>query len=116
MAAHVVAGKDHREDGRRRVSERVETTTPRQISFLGTPLVITTYAEWTAFLQRRVREPGVVSVDFSNTQIVTMRRSEPRFREHTSRVDYFVPDGMPLIWCLNWKGAGLRDPSLMARM
>lgn len=84
-------------------------TTPRQLNFLGTPLVITTYAEWTAYLQQVVREPAVLSVDFSNTQIVTMRRGEPLFREHTSRVDYFVPDGMPLIWCLNWKGAGLRD-------
>ena len=87
----------------------MELTEPRQIHFLGTPLVITTYADWTAYLQRRVREPGVLSVDFSNTQIVTMRRGETLFREQTSRVDYFVPDGMPLIWCLNWRGAGLRD-------
>ena len=91
------------------MSERLEMATPRQIPFLGTPLVITTYAEWTAFLQRRARESGVLSVDFSNTQIVTMRRGEPWFREQTNRVDYFVPDGMPLIWCLNAKGAGLRD-------
>lgn len=76
---------------------------------LGTPLVITTYADWVAYLQRRVREPGVVSVDLSNTQILAMRRGEPRFRELTSRVDYFLPDGMPLVWCLNAKGAGLRD-------
>jgi N-acetylglucosaminyldiphosphoundecaprenol N-acetyl-beta-D-mannosaminyltransferase len=38
-----------------------------------------------------------------------MRRHEPGFREITRQFDYFIPDGMPLIWCLNWRGAGLRD-------
>jgi N-acetylglucosaminyldiphosphoundecaprenol N-acetyl-beta-D-mannosaminyltransferase len=48
-------------------------------------------------------------MDFANTQIVTMRRHEPAFRELTSTYDCFSPDGMPLIWCLNRAGAGLRD-------
>jgi N-acetylglucosaminyldiphosphoundecaprenol N-acetyl-beta-D-mannosaminyltransferase len=38
-----------------------------------------------------------------------MRRHEPAFREATSQVDLFVPDGMPLIWTLNSRGAGLTD-------
>ena len=46
-------------------------------------------------------------MDFANTQIVTMRRHEPAFRELTSAYDCFPPDGMPLIWCLNAAGAGL---------
>lgn len=120
MADHLVAGKNHPEDGfLRRVSNRVETSSPARLNFLGTPLVLTTYEAWTDFLQRRTRDETPLSVDFSNTQIVVMRRSEARFREQTSRVDYFVPDGMPLIWCLNWKGAGLRDrvygPTFMRR-
>ena len=101
------------------MSELLHGTTPRHIHVLGTPLVITTYADWTAHLHDRVHEPGVLSVDFSNTQIVTMRRGEPWFRAHTSQVDYFVPDGMPLVWCMNAKGAGLRDrvygPTFMRR-
>lgn len=76
---------------------------------LGTPLQRRTYASLTAELQERSRQPGAFSVDFTNTHIVTMRRSEPEFREITSRVDYFIPDGMPLIWCLNLQGAKLRD-------
>jgi len=48
-------------------------------------------------------------MDFANTQIVTMRRHEPAFRELTSAYDCYPPDGMPLIWCLNAAGAGLRD-------
>jgi N-acetylglucosaminyldiphosphoundecaprenol N-acetyl-beta-D-mannosaminyltransferase len=38
-----------------------------------------------------------------------MRRHDPAFRELTSAYDYFPPDGMPLVWCLNRAGAGLRD-------
>jgi N-acetylglucosaminyldiphosphoundecaprenol N-acetyl-beta-D-mannosaminyltransferase len=38
-----------------------------------------------------------------------MRRHEPAFRETTSRFDLFVPDGMPLIWTLNRRGAALSD-------
>jgi N-acetylglucosaminyldiphosphoundecaprenol N-acetyl-beta-D-mannosaminyltransferase len=76
---------------------------------LGTPLQITTYDELIAACQQRSREPGCVALDFSNTQIVTMRRHEPEFRALTATMDYFIPDGMPLIWCLNWQGAGVKD-------
>jgi N-acetylglucosaminyldiphosphoundecaprenol N-acetyl-beta-D-mannosaminyltransferase len=38
-----------------------------------------------------------------------MRRHEPPFLDLTSAYNYFIPDGMPLIWCLNRAGAGLRD-------
>jgi len=50
-----------------------------------------------------------VALEFTNTHIVTMRRHVPEFRTVTESYDYFVPDGMPLIWCLNLAGAGLRD-------
>lgn len=76
---------------------------------LGTRLQCCTYAGLTADLQRRSSEGGVFAVDFTNTHIVTLRRRDPEFRELTSRFDYFIPDGMPLIWCLNRQGAGLRD-------
>lgn len=48
-------------------------------------------------------------MDLTNTQVVTMRRHDPHFREITSRFDFFLPDGMPLIWCLNARGARLSD-------
>lgn len=82
---------------------------PSAVSVLGTPLQATTYAALTADLQARSREAGSFAVDFSNTHIVTLRRHEPPFRELTSRFDCFIPDGMPLIWCLNLAGARLRD-------
>ena len=76
---------------------------------LGTPLQCTSYADFTERAQRLARRPGTYSVDLTNTQIVTMRRHEPAFRELTSRFDFFVPDAMPLIWCVNWQGAKLKD-------
>ena len=76
---------------------------------LGTPLQCTSYAGFTARAQELARAGTTVAVDFTNTQIVTLRRHEPPFRELTSRFDYFVPDAMPLIWCLNWQGAKLKD-------
>ena len=69
----------------------------------------TTYEDLTDYCQQRVLEEGVISVDFTNTQIVTMRQLDPTFLEQTSQVDFFIPDGMPLIWCLNQQGAELKD-------
>ncbi len=81
----------------------------RSASVLGTPLTATTYDELTGELQRLAKQPETVAVDFSNTHIVTLRRHDPSFRELTSRFDIFIPDGMPLIWCLNRLGMKLRD-------
>ena len=72
---------------------------------LGTPLERFTYASLTADLQARSRVAQSFSVDFTNTHIVTLRRRDPEFRALTSTVDYFIPDGMPLIWCLNRRDA-----------
>ncbi len=45
------------------------------------------------------KQPTVV--DFSNTHIATLRLTDPEFRRCTESVDYFVPDSMPLTWCVN---------------
>ena len=76
---------------------------------LGTPLLATTHADLAGFCQQLARGDVCVAMDFANTQIVTLRRHEPAFRERTSAYDYFLPDGMPLVWCLNRVGARLRD-------
>jgi N-acetylglucosaminyldiphosphoundecaprenol N-acetyl-beta-D-mannosaminyltransferase len=79
------------------------------VDVLGTPLVLTDYAQLSAWCLEWASQPKCVALDFANTQIVTMRRHEPQFRELTSAYDYFPPDGMPLVWCLNRAGASLRD-------
>ncbi len=86
---------------------------------LGTPLQCTSYDEFTAYCQWRSQQAGSISVDFSNTHIVTLRRHDRSFRDVTNQFDYFVPDAMPLIWALNRQGADLRDrvygPTFMRR-
>ena len=79
------------------------------VEVLGTPLQVTDYEVFSDFCHRRVKEAGVFSVDFTNTQIVTMRRTQAAFRAETEGVDYFIPDGMPLVWCMNQGRAGLKD-------
>ena len=81
----------------------------RAIDLLGTPLTATTYYEFTQYCHDLVAGGKTCAVDLSNTQIVTKRRRESEFREITSSFDFFLPDGMPLIWCLNRKGAQLGD-------
>ena len=76
---------------------------------LSTDLACTDYESLGAHLLTRSRQPGPYTVDFSNTHIVTMRRHDPAFAAITAGIDLFVPDGMPLIWCLNRQGAALRD-------
>ena len=81
----------------------------KAIPILGTPLAVTNYAELSHFLIDRSRQPESYAVDFSNTHIVTKRRHEPSFRKLTSSMDLFCPDGMPLIWAMNARGARLND-------
>ena len=76
---------------------------------LGTWLQPTSYARLTADLQEKSRADKPFAVDLTNTHIVTSRRHDPQFREITSRFDYFVPDAMPLTWCLNLQGAKMTD-------
>ncbi len=86
---------------------------------LGTPFQTTTYSDFIAQCQRLRSAAKSYAVEFCNTQIVTMRRHDPRFREMTDCFDYFIPDGMPLIWCLNMQGAKMSDrvygPTFMRR-
>lgn len=89
------------------------------IEILGTPLALTDYDALIAECVDFSRRDQTTAIDFTNTHIVTMRRADAEFRQLTDGFDYFIPDGMPLIWCLNQQGAGLRDrvygPTFMRR-
>ena len=79
------------------------------LELLGTPLLLTDYRGLDEQCRLWSRADACIALDFANTQIVTMRRHEPWFRDLTSAYDAFPPDGMPLIWCLRLAGARLRD-------
>ncbi len=86
---------------------------------LDTPLLVTDYGELSSLCLQWAREPRCRLLEFVNTHIVTMRRHDPGFRTVMNAFDELVPDGMPLVWCLNRAGAGLRDrvygPTFMRR-
>jgi N-acetylglucosaminyldiphosphoundecaprenol N-acetyl-beta-D-mannosaminyltransferase len=90
-----------------------------QLPVLGTPLLVTDYDRFAAQCLDWTRGGQCVAAEFANTQVVTLRRHEAAFRELTDAYDFFLPDGMPLVWCLNRQGAGLRDrvygPTFMKR-
>ena len=90
---------------------RVADSAPAVGHVLGTPLLLTDYSGLAANVRNWARPGarGAVALEFTNTQIVVLRRHDAAFREQTDAFDFFVPDGMPLIWCLNRAGAGLRD-------
>jgi N-acetylglucosaminyldiphosphoundecaprenol N-acetyl-beta-D-mannosaminyltransferase len=77
---------------------------------LGTSLMETTYEDLSSILlEAGSRDGGVLAVDFANTHVVTMRRHDPQFMNLTRCIDLIAPDGMPLVWAMNAKGATLED-------
>lgn len=76
---------------------------------LGTAIEVTTYDQLAAYCLAAREGTGTVAIEFANTQVVAMRRHDAWFREMTASFDWFIPDGMPLVWCLNRRGAALSD-------
>lgn len=84
---------------------------------LGVPLAATDYAGAVALTRAWAQEGGVYAVAAANTHVVALGRHEPDFGAALAQFDLIVPDGMPLIWAMNRRGAGLADrvygPTLM---
>jgi N-acetylglucosaminyldiphosphoundecaprenol N-acetyl-beta-D-mannosaminyltransferase len=78
-------------------------------NLLGTPLAITDYRGLLELLPELAMRPGPTAIEFCNTQIVARRRTEPDFLEATTAYDYFIPDAIPLIWCLRGLGVAIQD-------
>src|SRR3990172_6877022 len=81
----------------------------KTLHVLGAPLLVTTYDELTTRCLEWARQPRCTTLEFVNTHIVTLMRHDPAFRAVMRTYDHLLPDGMPLVWCLNRAGAGLRD-------
>ncbi len=71
-----------------------------EVEVLGTPLGAIEPQRLMAYCQSRSRRPGPFALDFTNTHIVAMRRRSREFRRLTGCFDGFLPDGMPLVWCM----------------
>ena len=69
---------------------------------------------------RLARSGRPAAVSASNTHIVSLARHKPDFGRVMRGFDLVLPDGMPLRWALNARGAGLHDrvygPYFMEKM
>lgn len=88
---------------------RSPSGTPRIQPCLGTPLTITDHAGALELCLALARSDRPKAAEFCNTQIVTLRRSDPDYRRISEAFDHFIPDCTPLLWLLNAHGAGMKD-------
>ena len=81
----------------------------RSIRFLGTPVACATYDSALEKIKALASEPRPTAVCPSNTHILGEARHNPEFARVLARFDLVLPDGMPVVWALNVRGAGLKD-------
>jgi N-acetylglucosaminyldiphosphoundecaprenol N-acetyl-beta-D-mannosaminyltransferase len=82
-------------------------TTP----LFGIPLAQVAYEDIVQLVNRTLADPltGTLTIDAVNTMGMSEGCLDARMREALLGYDVVVPDGMPLVWCMNAKGAGLSD-------
>jgi N-acetylglucosaminyldiphosphoundecaprenol N-acetyl-beta-D-mannosaminyltransferase len=90
-------------------ASRLNARERRTFKVIGTPLFATDYASLIDELIASWKNGESRTLSFCNTYMVTKRRIDPAYRETAEVCDTNLPDGMPLVWCMNLQGAGLRD-------
>lgn len=94
----------------------------RTVEVLGTALAAIDYSEAVALVDSWAADKSRArAVAAANTHVVTLARHDPGFAEALGKFDMVLPDGMPLVWCMNRSpGIALRDrvygPNFMLRM
>jgi N-acetylglucosaminyldiphosphoundecaprenol N-acetyl-beta-D-mannosaminyltransferase len=78
------------------VSDRL----PEPVLFCESLFTPTSYKDLSEIFYGGAPEQPTV-VDFTNTHITVLRLTNSEFRRCTETVDHFVPDSMPLTWCVN---------------
>ena len=87
-------------------------TPPMPFAFkkvLGTPVACATYDTVLEAVKILARLPRPTAVCPANTHILAEARHRPEFANVIAKFDVVLPDGMPIVWSLNFGGAGLRD-------
>src|SRR5205807_925391 len=81
----------------------------QKIDILGTPVARVTYQSAFEIIQQLARESRPTAVCPSNTHILSEARHNPSFARVMSKFDLVFPYGMPVVWAMNLRGAGLSD-------
>jgi len=76
---------------------------------LGLPIVATDYAAGLEETKRLIARERPAAVSACNTHIVAAARGDASFSAVMNKFDLILPDGMPVVWMMNWQGAGLKD-------
>lgn len=79
------------------------------VELLGVPVACATYETALERIKTLAREPRATAVCPSNTHILGEARHNPAFARTLAQFDLVLPDGMPVVWALNFGGAGLKD-------
>ena len=79
------------------------------IRLLGTPVACATYDSALERIKALAREARPTAVCPSNTHILGEARHNPEFARILARFDLVLPDGMPVVWALNFGGASLKN-------
>jgi len=79
------------------------------VNVLGTPVACVTYQSALEVVQKLARESRPTAVCPANTHILSEARHDPDFARVMEKFDLVIPDGMPVVWALNLRGAGLSD-------
>src|SRR5579862_224289 len=81
----------------------------RFLDILGVRVACATYDSAREYIEQLAREERPTAVCPANTHILAHARHDPDFNRMLGTFDLVIPDGMPIIWALNWRGAGLKD-------
>ncbi|MBB5350796.1 N-acetylglucosaminyldiphosphoundecaprenol N-acetyl-beta-D-mannosaminyltransferase [Haloferula luteola] len=68
------------------------------------PVAVTDYAgavQW--ILDRALKLDAPLAVEAANTHVAALARHDPEFGAAMKRFDLVVPDGMPLVWSINFQ-------------
>jgi len=84
-------------------------TAPSSIAILGTRVHRVDYDSALDRVLSLASDGKPAAVSACNTHLVALARSDPAFHSVMEQFSLVVPDGYPVVWGLNFKGAGLAD-------
>ena len=80
-----------------------------KIKVLGVPVACVSYDSALEIVKELAWESRPTTVCPANTHILSEARHDPSFAWVMSKFDLVLPDGVPIVWAMNLRGAGLSD-------
>jgi N-acetylglucosaminyldiphosphoundecaprenol N-acetyl-beta-D-mannosaminyltransferase len=81
----------------------------RSIKIFGIPVSCVTYDSALEMVKGLAHQSRPTAVCPANTHVLAEARHDPEFGRVMAKFDVALPDGMPVVWALNYFRAGLHD-------